>query len=79
MRKLKSVAVKITLYRLHGLQSEFTPKLSKKIMFLSQWFIVIFPPLAKKKIEKPEKESKGKYILRHVYQISDKSTRIKNI
>nr|XP_042109152.1 triadin isoform X8 [Ovis aries] len=34
---------------------------------------------AKKKIEKPEKESKGKYILRHVYQISDKSTRIKNI
>lgn len=48
-------------------------------MFLSQWFIVIFPPLAKKKIEKPEKESKGKYILRHVYQISDKSTGIKNM
>nr|XP_019822686.1 PREDICTED: triadin-like [Bos indicus] len=34
---------------------------------------------AKKKIEKSEKESKGKYILRHVYQISDKSIGIKNM
>ena len=38
-----------------------------------------FSALVKKKIEKSEKESKGKYTLRHIYQISDKSTGIKNM
>ena len=47
-------------------------------MFLNQCYCY-FSPLAKKKIEKSEKESKGKYILRHVYHISDKSIGIKNM
>lgn len=49
-------------------------------MFLNWWFlVVIFPPLGKKKIEKSEKESKGKDdTYRHVHQINSKNAEIKN-